>query len=870
MDDLFISSMKDVTPMMSQYLTVKAQYQDCLLLFRLGDFYELFFDDAKIASSLLNITLTHRGKHQGSDIPMCGIPVATLDTYMARLVQQGQRVVICDQVEDPEIAKERGYKAVIKREVTRVVTSGTLIEDSLLNSAKHNYLMAVTADMDKKSKIKTVSFAVIDISTGDFFLNTVTEREFFSVLDTYAPREILIPSNFESTEFLRLVGEGRDATITTLPASKFNPMMERERLERYFQVATLDGFGDFMPRELAVCGAIVEYLRITQRENFSTLPIPKKLQLGKYLIVDPATCRSLEIIISTGGEFKRSLLGVLDNTVTAFGARELATRVALPLTDMNQLNRRFECVKFFHSQERICKILRDLLRGCPDFERALNRIKFKKFSPRDIGEIRVATHIIEDVRAQLCGADLPWEDEYSLDKVRDFSSLHDLLKRALVDQLPASGNGRVIREGYSKHLDKLAYDLAHSEEIVRDLQDRYIQETGISTLRIKSNNIIGWFIEIPSSQRGKITAKFLHRQTLVNNMRFVTQELMELQSQLEQIGGLFAEEEQKLYGELVSEILNNYDQLSYAVKVLAYIDVYANFATIASERNYVCPTISNEPILQIENGKHPVLMMHEENFTPNDCELSQQNRICLLTGPNMAGKSTYLRQNALMVIMTQIGCYVPATKAHIGIVDRLFSRIGASDDISRGRSTFMVEMIETAAILNQATERSFVILDEVGRGTATYDGLSIAWAVVEHLFNTNKCRVLFATHYGELTALQTSLKNILCRTMKVQEWQGEVIFYHKIIEGSADKSYGLHVASLAGVPKSVIRRAGELLKKFEKQSKKETFDSVQLADQMELVYAPVQDELRARVASIDPNNLTPIEALQLIYELKKM
>ncbi|MDR2723911.1 MAG: DNA mismatch repair protein MutS [Holosporaceae bacterium] len=871
-DSLFYSTIRNATPAMSQYLTFKSQYPGCLLLFRMGDFFELFFEDAKIASSILNIALTHRGKHLNEDIPMCGIPVAAMDTYVKRLVKYGQKVAICDQIEDPQEAKKRGYKAVVKREVTRILTAGTLIEESLLNSTRNNFLMSVVPDICRKTeKTKTVSFAVIDISTGDFFVNTCLADEFPSFLEMYSPKEILISLSIEKSAFVKSFATITTTTITSLPESKFNPIVEKERLERYFKVNTLDSFGIKLNNELSSCGAVLEYLLITQRNNFSHLPIPKKISSCSYLIIDPATSKSLEITTSCRGEYEFSLLGAIDKTKTAFGSRALAARVLMPLINKNLLEKRLNCVEFFVKNEKLMNLVRDTLVECPDFERAISRIKFNKFSPRDVGDIRESLRTICSVKTLFKDIEMPSEGEYYVEKLNDFSTLYNLLSTALVEKLPVTNAAHgIISDGYSKGLDELKYLKNHSEELILDLQHKYITETGINTLKIRNNAVIGWYVEIPLSQKHKINDRFMHRQTLVNGMRYTTTELISLQSKLMDVLDRWEQLEEKLYKEIVGEILKSQEEIAYATKVLSLLDIYANLAHIACSRNYIRPEIFDDPIFEIENGRHPVLDLHVKDFTNNDCNLDISSKICLITGPNMAGKSTYLRQNALIVILAQIGSYVPAHKAIIGVVDRLFSRIGASDDIARGRSTFLVEMIETATILNQATEKSFVILDEVGRGTSTYDGLSIAWATIEHLHKVNKCRVLFATHYRELTVLQKSLKKIICKTLKVQEWNGDVIFYHKIVDGIADKSYGIHVASIAGVPKFVIKRAEELLKNFESKSDKTSIASFQeISDQMELYHAP-DSKLKQRLEALDLNNITPKHALEILYELKEL
>ncbi|MCR5224562.1 MAG: DNA mismatch repair protein MutS [Alphaproteobacteria bacterium] len=870
MEDNLFNNTKEATPMMAQYLTAKAQYPDCLLLFRMGDFYELFFDDAKLASSILSIALTHRGKHLNEDVPMCGVPVATMDNYVGRLVRAGYKVAICEQMETPEEAKKRGYKALVRRDISRIVTAGTVTEDYLLDSHQNNYLMAVVPDTSKKTQeVKKVSFAAIDISTGDFIVNTDIHKEFISLMNVYRPKEVLIPSSCEKTDFAKSLSASCGATITTLPDSKFNPIVEKDRLEKYFKVKTLDSFGIELSGEMSACGAVLEYLLITQRDNLSVLPPPRKASFSNYLVVDPATSKSLDIVTSGHGNYEYSLLGAIDKTKTPFGARLLAARVSMPVIDINLLNARLNCVDFFMQHEKLTESIRASLTGCPDLERAINRIRFNKFSPRDLGDIRESLRIILEIQSLTREFTMPTEGEYKFEKLKDFSELYGTLKSSLIESLSFSREN-IIADGYSEELDKLKYIKNHSEDLIADLQAKYINKTGINTLKIRNNALIGWYIEIPLTQKHKVTADFIHKQTLISSIRYTTADLVSLQMKLIQAFDDWRGLEQKIYAQIVEEVLKNYEDISYAIKLFARLDVHTNFACIARERGYVRPEMTTEHVLEIEGGKHPVLALLEKDFTENDCNLDEKNRICLLTGPNMAGKSTYLRQNALIVILAQIGCYVPAQKAVIGIVDRLFSRVGASDDLARGRSTFMVEMIETATILNQATANSFVILDEVGRGTSTYDGLSIAWAVIENLNKKNKCRVLFATHYRELTKLQNAMPNIRCKTLKVQEWNGDVVFYHKIVDGIADKSYGIHVASIAGVPAAVIKRATELLKNFESQKDISMNFAQETSEQMDLLSYNADAPIKQKLAAIDPNNITPMEALNIICELKEM
>ena len=863
---LYYKALNDSTPMMSQYVAAKSECQDCLLLFRLGDFYELFFEDAKVASSALNIVLTHRGKVKGEDIPMCGIPVASVDSYVSRLIKAGHKVAVCEQMEDPKEAKKRGYKAVVKRQITRIISAGTLVEEDLLTYNKNNYLMSlVPVCKKKKDKIDQISFALIDISTGEFLVNTVDYSEIGSVLENYSPKEILISSDFE--DLAKHINKFTDASITKLPPSKFNPKIEKARLEKYFNVSALDSFELGCDAELACCGSVLEYLIITQKDNLSVLPIPKRILMNNYLVIDSDTSKSLEIMSTNGAESKYTLIQVLDKTKTAFGARMLASRVSMPIVDIELLKKRQECAKFFIENKELSDNFREILAQCPDFERSINRIRFNKFFPRDMENIRDALVVSEQIRNIVSDKNIPYENGYDFKNLHDFSALRDRLMSAMVEKFQP--NGELIAEGYSSELDKLRYMKNHSEDLIMQLQDKYIYQTGINTLKIRNNAIIGWYIEIPQSQKNKILPGFMHRQTLVNNIRYTTEEILDLQDKIFKASEDFNQLERRIYNDLVNVVLLNYEAISKTIKLLSLLDIYTNFALIAAERNYICPEIVAEPILEIENGRHPVLELLSNDFTGNDCDLTSDSRVCLLTGPNMAGKSTYLRQNALLIVMAQIGSYIPAKKAKIGIVDRLFSRIGASDDLARGRSTFMVEMIETATILNQATERSFVILDEVGRGTSTYDGLSIAWAVIESLYKNNKCRVLFATHYRELTSLSEKFQNIKCKTLKVQEWEGKVIFYHRIIDGIADKSYGIHVASLAGVPKNVIRRAKDLLIKLESKSGTQNL-SIEPSDQIELNYSQVSSPIEEKLKDLNLNELTPLDALNFLFDPKKM
>lgn len=863
----------ETTPMMKQYLSVKKDHQNELLFFRMGDFFELFFEDAKIASSALNIALTTRNKHQGTDVPMCGVPYASVDYYLAKLIKCGFKVAICDQVESPEAAKKRGgYKAVVKREIVRIVTPGTLTEETLLEAKANNFLMSIVPNFDsKKGKILTISFAVIDISTDQFYTNTVAQNDFLSILSRFDPKEILIPEKLENSLWLKELKQYSNSYITVLPDAKFNPIIEQRRLENYFDIATLDGVGHYNASEISACGSVIEYVHITQCENMPKLSYPKKTECSKYMIIDASTSRNLEIIDSSSSS-KNTLLCCLDHTVTAFGGRMFASRLMTPLLDVDLINSRLDTVDFWLKNYEFVKVIRSILKKCPDIERSFVRLKFGKPSVRDICCIRSGLHVLDEIRKIFVEKEIgeKFEKKISLNELYDFSVILDKLERALEEEIPLTNNeGKIIKSGFSQELDKVRELTNNSHTLMMTLQQKYSTQLGISTLKIRNNNIWGWYIEIPLSQKNKMTAEFSHKQTLVNCVRYVTDELIDLQIELNKSSAELVSIENKILLSLIQDVIALEGEFNVLIEFLAILDISLSIAKIANERNYCRPEILHEPILEIKDGRHPVLELALDEFVGNDCLLEGNAKLSLLTGPNMAGKSTYLRQNAIIILMAQIGLFVPAGVARVGITDRLFSRIGASDDLAKGRSTFMVEMIETASILNLATERSFIILDEVGRGTSTYDGLSIAWAVVEHLNNVNKSRTIFATHYMELTKIRDQYPTLKCQTLKVQEWKGNVVFYHKIIDGIADKSYGIYVAQLAGLPKNVIIRAKMLLKDFEKSS-------VSLYQNKQLSIFDVNEEKQSnknidllnKIADIDPDNLSPKEALEFVYELK--
>lgn len=867
----------DVTPMMQQYFAAKQAHPGIIVFFRMGDFYELFFDDAKVVSSELNIALTTRGKHIGEDIPMCGVPVASIDYHLAKLVKLGYRVAICEQTETPEEAKKKGHK-IVSRDVTRIVTPGTVIEDAFLLSKEDNFLMSVVPKM-KKNDVLSVSFAVADISTDKFFSNTVAAGDFFSALEQYSPKEVLLPTYAAESEWVKVIKPYISGHITTLADSKFNRITEEKRLLEYYQVSTLDGFGISIDEEISACGAIVEYVTVTQCTNRQRLSKPSKIQQSKFMVIDSATHRNLEIVHSSNDD-KNSLLRCIDSTVTAFGGRLLCSRMVTPIMDIDELNDRLDSVTFFVRNNDLRNELREILRRCPDIERTIVRMRFGKYSPKDFGAILQGVSCIRSIINRVCEEKIKIENKFSHHELSDFKDLYNELERALEDELPVQYKGGcVIKQGYSDKLDAAKELVINGRNLIADLQLKYVNTYGINTLKIKNNNILGWYIEIPLSQRSKVGDEFIHKQTLVNNVRYVTDELNDLQMKMAQASDDLVALETQIISELANKIVAQAEEFDAAINYMSRLDIALSMAHIADERQYVRPCLSIDNKVYIKGGRHPVLELMVDEFVPNDCELEGEARMSILTGPNMAGKSTYLRQNALIVLMSHIGSYVPATEAIIGITDRLFSRIGASDDLAKGRSTFMVEMIETASILNQATERSFVILDEVGRGTSTYDGISIAWSVVEHLYYTNRCRTIFATHYMELTSIKRDILDLKCQTLKVQECKGKVLFCHSIVDGIADKAYGVYVAKLAGLPKAVTNKASILLKKLEKHR---LSHAMQISEQLSM-FEPLQHDLEenpdvvdtdysdviAEISELDINNITPKAALDFLYEIKQ-
>lgn len=867
---------------MAQYLAIKEAHPDSLLFYRMGDFYELFFQDAEVASAALDIALTKRGKHSGEDIPMCGVPVHAADGYLQRLIRKGFRVAVAEQTESPAEAKKRGYKAVVKRDVVRLVTPGTITEDNLLDARSHNFLVSVARSG------RGYALAWADMSTGEFFCAGAKEDDIPTQLSRLQPGEILLSDKWLSDESLGALFEDWDKELTPLPSVRFDSQNGEKRLKSLFAVSALDAFGQFDRAELAAAGALVDYVELTQKGKFPHIKPLRKQAGSDVMSIDAATRRNLELTRTMSGDRQGSLLAVIDRTITGAGARKLGADISSPLTGTADIYYRLEMTDYFLRNNARREAVRDILRRCPDIERALSRLSLGRGGPRDMAAIRDALSETATLRQTLSKEDLD-TDLTGVENVKDQLGFHaelvDELDKALAPDLPLlARDGGFIAANYRLDLDELKTLRDESRRHIANLQANYAAQANVPSLKVKHNNVLGYFIEVTPRFADNMGEDFIHRQTMANAIRYTTVELGELEDKISRAADRALALELELYEELVRKTLGHGKAILDAAEALATLDVAASHAELAREKDYTRPVIDDSLRFDIEGGRHPVVEAaleagNEGRFVANDCSLSDENRLWLLTGPNMAGKSTFLRQNALIAVLAQIGAYVPAKKAHIGIVDRLFSRVGAADDLARGRSTFMVEMVETASILNQAGERALVILDEIGRGTATFDGLSIAWATVENLHDINKCRGLFATHYHELTALSAKLSSLSNHCMMVREWKGDVIFLHEVGSGSADRSYGIQVAKLAGLPKAVVKRAENVLSHLEE--KDQNSPTTRLANDLPLFASVVEEvskpevngdpsEVEEKLKSINVDDLSPREALNILYELKDL
>ncbi|MDA8853595.1 DNA mismatch repair protein MutS [Amylibacter sp.] len=873
-------SKSSVTPMIAQFLKIKSEYPDALLFYRMGDFYELFFDDAIAAARALDISLTKRGKHLGEDIPMCGVPHHASENYLLTLIRKGFRVAVCEQLESPAEAKARGSKSVVNRGVVRLVTSGTLTEESLLSARENNYLSAFAILRDESA------FAWVDVSTGDFHVQNCPRISFGPMLAQLNPAEILISeSNYEN--FLEQTKEF-GSTLTSLSPASFDSTSGIKRLCDLFKVNSIDGFGSFSRSEISALGAIIDYLEITQKGKLPALKIPIKENLENFVQIDSSTRRNLELTQTLSGSKNGSLLRVIDRTVTGPGARLLEKRLSSPSTCIKTITPRLDSIDVFKSNNMLRMEIQNTLKQTADMERAFLRISLDRGGPRDFLAIRDSLEKGQDLSKSLINlnSNLIEEAEKNLNGNEKIIAL---LKDVFSDSAPLlARDGGFIRSGYNVQLDDIKKLRDDGRQIISSMQAQFSSMTGIGSLKIKYNNVLGYFIETPATHAKKMLGEefsntFIHRQTTANAVRFTTLELSEIETKILNAGGRALSLELEIFEQTKIKILEFSENILLAAKALAEIDLAVALADIAVSENWCRPKLDTSRKFKIIEGRHPVVeaaLQKEPSgvFIANNCDLSAgsdgDKPIWLLTGPNMAGKSTFLRQNAIIALMAQIGSFVPAESAEIGIIDQLFSRVGASDDLARGRSTFMVEMVETAAILNQAGENALVILDEIGRGTATYDGLSIAWATLENLHNINKCRALFATHYHELTGLTVSLPGLMNATVSVREWEGDIIFLHEVRKGAADRSYGVQVAKLAGIPQTVINRATEVLEKLENNDqggKTQTLiDELPLFNisPSNLVKPDTTSSVEIELKSIHPDELTPKDALSLIYKLK--
>jgi DNA mismatch repair protein MutS len=876
------------TPMMEQYIEIKAANPDSLLFYRMGDFYELFFADAEIASRALGIVLTRRGKHLGDDIPMCGVPVIRAEEYLHRLIGLGHRVAVCEQTEDPAEARKRGSKSVVRRDVVRLVTPGTITEETLLEPGRANLVLAIARQKQSETQA-SFGLAWLDISTGSFRVGECERAALAGEIARIDPSEIVAADTLVDDRDLAAVWQGQRAPITPTPRDAFDLGSAERRVASWFRVATLDGFGRFSRLELAAAAGALAYVERTQKGARPALDALRRDGADLTMGIDAATRANLELTRTLSGARDGSLLDAIDRTVSAAGARLLSQWLASPLVDVDRILARQDAVGFLVDNLALRTELRARLKATPDIARALARLTLDRGGPRDLAVMQAGLEAVAAIAATL------ESDDETPDLIREAAAALAAPQRdnaprlaaALADDLPLQKrDGGFVRAGFDAALDETRALRDESRRVIAALHTRYVEMTGVRQLKVKHNNLIGYFVEVPQQQgedfvKPPLRETFAHRQTMAGAMRFSTAELAELESRIATAADRALALELAVFDDLRLRILADQAALKTAAEALAILDTLTALATLADESGWVRPMVDRSLAFSIAGGRHPVveqaLRRDGKAFVANDCDLGhpEAGKIWLLTGPNMAGKSTFLRQNALIAILAQIGSFVPARSAHIGLVDRLFSRVGAADDLARGRSTFMVEMVETSAILNQAGPRSLVVLDEIGRGTATFDGLSIAWATIETLHDVNRCRSLFATHYHELTQLTKTLPRLANATVRVTEWQGDVVFLHEVAPGAADRSYGIQVAKLAGLPERTVERARAILEQLEAGDR--AAPKAALIDDLPLFAATPRpsppalvkrDEVAEALDALDPNDLTPRAALEALFQLK--
>ncbi|MBB5745020.1 DNA mismatch repair protein MutS [Brevundimonas variabilis] len=875
-----------VTPVMAQFWAAKAEQPDAIVFFRMGDFYELFFTDAEVASAVLGITLTKRGRHQGEDIPMAGVPVHALEGYLARLIRAGHRVAICEQIETPAEARKRGSKSIVARGIVRVVTPGTLTEDSLLDARGANRLAAVCV---RKGR---AAVAVVELSAGVVDSVACDLADLGTTLAAFRPSEVLVTDKGFGDPDLKTALEGSGGVVQAMASAVAEPGAARERVQRLYGVASLDGFGAFEEAEVCALGLVAAYLETTQAGRVPALSPPRRSGESGFLAIDPATRLSLEIDRTQRGEREGSLLACIDRTVTSGGARALAERISRPLRDPVAINAGLDAVEWLLERRDLRRDLRDGLKASADVARAVSRLALGRGGPRDLAAIRSGLTIAEGIAGLFTLSPDPLNAPPArimgcLDRLTlspEVSRLMLALAEGLVDEPPhLARDGGFVRPGFRPELDEALRLRDDSRRVVADLEARAVRESGVP-FKIKHNAVLGYFLETTAKHAEPLfrvgpESPFIHRQTLAAQVRFTTVELSELDAKISQAGHRALAMEGETFETWRQEVQRLARPLQAVADALAELDATAALSEWAEETGAVRPVVDGSLVFDVQAGRHPVVeaavRKAGDPFTPNDCRTDGEGQGCarlsIVTGPNMAGKSTFLRQNALLVVLAQAGAFVPARAMRLGVVDRLFSRVGAGDDLARGRSTFMMEMVETAAILTQATPHSFVVLDEIGRGTATYDGLAIAWACAEALHDVNRARTLFATHYHELARLEQRLDHVCNLSMKAREWNGELVFLHEATSGAADRSYGVQVAKLAGVPPAVVARARAVLERLETDKAAHVrLDDLPLFALMEPPAPPIRSAVIEAVEALDPDALSPREALEALYRLKAL
>lgn len=875
-----MTTTQQYTPMMQQYLSLKEKHPDTILLFRLGDFYEMFFEDANKASQILEITLTAREAGKNVKVPMCGVPFHAVDGYINRLIKAGLKVAICEQTEDPKFAK-----GLVKRDLTRIITPSTHMDENIIGSKSCNFLVSIC------KKDCTFGMATIEPTTGDFLLSEHKNTE--NVINELArlnPKEVILP-NDESTDYSRIeefLLQTTKPNIVKYDEWIFDTENAKSLLKKYFHVDSIEGFGiENTNVSLKPTAAIFYYLRENLHTEFQHIKPPKLNTNSQYMILDSTTVKNLELINSTSNNAKDlTLINTLDQTITPMGARLLREWLTQPLIDIQKINERFDMVTELIQNSKKLHELSELLKPIKDISRIVTKINNVLSNARDILNLKLSLQQIPAIKNMLKGLSSTLAN-YLEKNLIELESLVNLIQITIEDEPPISlKDGGIIKKGYHKELDELR-DISKNAKIwVGELQDSEIKRTGIKSLKVRYNRVFGYYIEISNSNLNNVPADYIRKQTLVNAERFITPKLKEYEEKILTAQERSNDIEFQIFQSICEEIKKHMQTIQQISQAVATLDVLVSFANTSTKYNYTRPVVDNSETIFIESARHPVIerLLLSGEFVENDLLLdSNKNQLLLITGPNMAGKSTYIRQTALLVLMAQMGCFIPAKKAHIGITDRIFTRIGASDNLTQGQSTFMVEMVETANILNNATSRSLVILDEIGRGTSTFDGLSIAWAVTEFLTNPSgiRPRTLFATHYHELTELESIIQGVKNLHIAVKEWKDKIIFLRKIVEGGTDKSYGIHVAELAGIPKEVIKRANQILKDIEKDkikidgspnsqtlSQNKNKNTEQLLIDFEKQNL-INESIIEKIKSLDPNKLTPLEALGIIQELKE-